>query len=300
MTLRGIFPAMVTPYGTDGDVDARGLESLTEFLIGHGVHGLHPCGTTGEAPLLTIDERKLVATTVIASAGGRVPVIVQVGHMHGSVAAELARHAAGSGAAAISVVTPYYYSLSQRALLDYFRTVVSAVPESLPVYLYNIPQCTTNPVTPKLLAQLMSEHENVIGIKHSQDDVVRLAEFLDATDGRAQVFVGSDKVILPGLGLGASGVVSGNANAIPDVLVRLYDAHMAGDLGAARILQGHVNHIATLLGNGSSLTRFKETASRRGAHIQSRVREPLEGLSKEDVSKVDAAIDYLERLISTS
>src|SRR5690554_5315920 len=152
MSLSGIYPAMITPYAADGSIDEAGLREMADFLISKGVHGLHPCGTTGEAPLLSIDERKLVAETVIAAASGRVPVIIQVGHMYASVAADLARHAAAVGAAAFSVVTPYYYALPERALLDYFRTVIAAVPDGLPVYLYNIPQCTTNPVPASVLA----------------------------------------------------------------------------------------------------------------------------------------------------
>ncbi len=295
MTLRGVFPAMVTPYVEGGGIDVDGLDSLAEFLIGRGVHGLHPCGTTGEAPLLSLDERKLVATTVISAAGGRVPVIVQVGHMHAASAAELALHAAESGANAISVVTPYYYSLPERALLDYFRGVVAAVPEELPVYLYNIPQCTTNPVPPGVLERLMADHSNVKGIKHSQDDLVRLSQYLSATQGKAQVFVGSDGVILPGLSLGAYGVVSGNANAIPDVIVGLYDAFRSGDLDRARLLQRHVSHIAALLGNGGSLASFKEFVARRGVAIENHVREPLAGLSEEESGRVDAAMDYARK-----
>src|SRR5690554_2230496 len=117
MTLTGIFPAMITPYDADGAVDAAGLRSMTEFLLGAGVHGLHPCGTTGEAPLLTSEERQLVAETVLDATAGRVPVIIQVGHLHTSEAVKLARHAVAAGANAISVVTPYYYALPERALL---------------------------------------------------------------------------------------------------------------------------------------------------------------------------------------
>ncbi len=292
MSLSGVFPAMITPYAPDGSVDARGLSAMAEFLIGAGVHGLHPCGTTGEAPLLSVTERKLVAETVIDAAASQVPVIIQVGHMHASVAADLAAHAAANGAAAISIVTPHYYALPERALLSYFRAVVAAVPSNLPVYLYNIPQCTVNPVPASLLATLMKEHGNVVGIKHSQNDIVQLAEYQDATDGRAEVFVGSDLVALAGLSSGAKGIVSGNANAFPELFVRICDAVGAGDLVAARELQTHISHVADLLGNGGSLPSFKEVAARRGVPISNEVREPLAGLSEDEERRIGEAVAY--------
>lgn len=286
---------MITPYTAAGTVDEPGLRAMARFLIEGGVHGLHPCGTTGEAPLLSVAERKLVAETVIDAAGGQVPVIIQVGHMHAGVAAELAQHAADSGADAISVVTPYYYALPERALLSYFRTVIRAVPATMPVYLYNIPQCTANPVSAQLLGQLMTEFPNLVGIKHSQNDVVWLAEYQEAAERGAQVFVGSDSVALAGLSLGAHGIVSGNANVFPELFVRLYHAVTSQQLQAARTLQTHISHLAGVLGNGSSLASFKEAASRRGVPISNAAREPLAALSEDEAGRVTAVLAYAEQ-----
>lgn len=295
MALQGIFPAMITPFNDSGDkVDEAGLKSMAEFLIQSGAHGLHPCGTTGEAPLLSVAERKVVAETVIRAAKGRVPVIIQTGHMQAHVAAELSAHAAEHGADAISVVTPYYYSLPERALFNYFSTVVSAVPKDFPVYLYNIPQCTSNPVSADLLAHLMTAYSNVVGIKHSQNDIVWLREYLDKSANRAEVFVGSDLVALAGLSAGANGVVSGNANAFPELFVRLFEAVTSGDQDGARALQTHVSHIAQLLGNGGSLASFKEVAARRGVSISRVVREPLATLSTDEVDRVGQALSYAQ------
>lgn len=294
MGLSGIFPAMVTPFNENGAVDTRGLKSHANFLLDAGVHGLHPCGTTGEVTLLTSDERRLVAETVLDAAGGRAPVIVQVGHMFPSEAAALAKHAVAAGAAAISVVTPYYYSLPERALLAYFEEVVAAVPEEFPVYLYNIPQCTNNPVRPNVLATLMEAHGNVVGAKHSMSDIEWLAEYLAATDGKAQLFVGSDKVALQGLATGAVGVVSGNANAFPELFVEVYSSVRSGDLTAARTAQERITVIADLLGNGGSLASFKAVAKARGVEMDTRVRAPLPQLDEAEEAKVKRALALQE------
>lgn len=294
-TLRGIFPAVITPFKADGAVDIIGLEAMTDFLLRAKVHGLHPCGTTGEAPLLNTQERRLVADTIIKRTAGRVPVIIQVGHMSATTAISLARHAVDAGADAISVVTPYYYPLPESALLTYFSAVASAVPDDFPVYLYNIPQCTVNPVSPELLAKTMDKHPNVVGIKHSRSDLDWLASYMTATSGKAQVFVGSDTVALPGLALGAVGVVSGNANVIPEAFVHLYRAVQDNNLERARELQKHITHVALALGNGGSLASFKAFAAERGVAISSRVREPLALLSDAEQGVVSQTLAYAKQ-----
>lgn len=294
-TLRGIFPAVITPFTADDAVDVAGLEAMTDFLVGANVHGLHPCGTTGEAPLLSVEERRLVAETVIKRAAGSVPVIIQVGHMSATAAVSLARHAVDAGADAISVVTPYYYTLPESALLKYFSTVVSAVPGDFPVYLYNIPQCTVNPVSAEVLAKVMSKHPNVVGIKHSRSDLDWLVSYMTTTSGKAQLFVGSDTVALPGLSLGAVGVVSGNANVIPEAFVQLYQAVQENDLQHARELQRHITHVALALGNGGSLASFKAFAAERGVAISSRVREPLAPLSATEQGAVAETLAYAKQ-----
>ncbi len=285
---------MVTPYTQDGSVDVPGLRSHAAFLLEAGVTGLHPCGTTGEAPLLSVEERELVAETVISAAGGRAPVIIQVGHLHTSEAVRLARHAAAAGATAISVVTPFYYSLPEATLFSYFSAVASAVPSDFPVYLYNIPQNTNNPVTAPLLAKVMKRHANVVGLKHSQNDVAWLAAFQDATDGKARVFIGSDNVVVPGLALGAAGVVSGNANVFPELFVKIYAAASAGDWVLARRLQKQITFLADLLGNGGSLCSFKHAAALRGVAMESRVRAPLAQLDAQAEERVAAALRQAE------
>lgn len=290
--LKGIYPAVITPFTQDGAIDAAGVAAMCNFLLAAGVDGLHPCGTTGEAPLLQPDERRQLAELVIDHVAGRVPVIIQVGHLSTTTAVTLARHAVTAGATAISVVTPYYYALPESALFTYFSQVAQAVPNDFPVYLYNIPQCTVNPVAAGLLTRVRAAHPNVVGIKHSRSDLDWLASYLSATNGEAQVFVGSDTVALPGLSLGAVGVVSGNANVIPEAFVELYGAVQGNNWNRARQLQTHITHVAQLLGNGSNLARFKAMAALRGVTIRSDVREPLAPLTDADREAVAAALDY--------
>lgn len=276
--LGGAVPALVTPLDDDGTVDEAALRALVAFLAGAGVHGLHPCGTTGEAPLLSSEERRQVLSTVLAANETELPVIAQVGHMHAAEAASLARHAVAEGASAISVVTPYYYALPKEALFDYFLEVVAAVPGDFPVYLYNIPQNTGNAVSSRLLRRVMRAAPNVRGLKHSQPDVDVLASYL-ALDEAPEIWVGSDGHALAGLALGAVGVVSGNANAAPELVVALFDAVRRGELDRARSLQHELSAIAALLGSGGDLAATKAAVAERGVPLTPRVKPPLRPLT---------------------
>lgn len=293
--IQGILPALVTPFDGRDRVDENAIATLVDFHVRTGVHGLHPGGTTGEAALLTLEERKLVTDRVVEAAGGRVPVVAQVGHIRTRDAVELAEHALGAGADAISVVAPYYYQLPERALLAYFASVAEAVPETFPVYLYNIPQSTRNPVSPTVLRQVRDRFPNVRGLKHSEPDIDMLGAYL-ATGEDVQVFVGSDGLVLAGLAMGAVGAVSGNANVAPELFVGMYEAWSSGRIEDARRHQQAIAHVADLLGSGTDLARFKEGLRLRGVPVGT-VRSPLAQLDGAAKMRAAAAVEAVERIV---
>src|SRR5215475_15964607 len=138
--LGGILAAISTPFGADGEVDEGRLRSHVDFLIENGLHGLVPCGSTGEFAALTLDERKRVSEIVIEQAAGRVPVAPQTGSTRTAEAVELSKHAAAAGADAILVVQPFYEAPTRREVIEYFATVGEAA--GIPVIAYNLPGAT--------------------------------------------------------------------------------------------------------------------------------------------------------------
>lgn len=291
--LEGIFPALVTPFDAQGRLDPEAIDALVSFQLRAGVHGLHPGGTTGEAPLLSTEERKQLTERVLQATDGRIPVIAQVGHIRTDHAVALARHARDAGTDAISIVSPYYYALPESALVQYFVAVASAVPEDYPVYLYNIPQSTRNPVSPQVLSEVRGRCPNVRGLKHSEPDVDRLGAYLRTGDG-VEVFVGSDGLILAGLAMGAVGAVSGNANVAPELFVALYDAWRQGRHDDARRHQNEIAEVAQVLGLGADLARFKEALRLRGVPVGT-VRAPLAPLDDAARDGAARAVELLER-----
>lgn len=136
--MHGIVAAMVTPFEEDGRPSIEETARLVDFLIDRGIHGLFVCGSTGEGVLLSTPERKLVAEATVRQARGRLPVIVHTGSLCVQDAVELTVHAREVGADGAALVPPFYYSLDELALLNYYRTAAHAVPD-FPVYVYNIP-----------------------------------------------------------------------------------------------------------------------------------------------------------------
>ena len=273
-SIRGVIPPVVTPFTPGSErIDGDALQAHVNWLIEKGVHGLMPCGTTGEGPLLSLSERKEVLTLVLEATGGRVPLLAHVGGITTRETIELAVHAAGRGADAVSVVTPYYFGLPDGAMVEHFCAVAGAVTET-PVYLYNIPQCTGNWVNPAMLREVAGRCPNVMGIKDSAGDIVLLQAFIELAERSFQVACGSDALVFQALQAGACACVSGNANSFPEVVAGIFECFWAGDLAGARRQQGLLNEVREALHNGRSIAMIKRGIEMRGLQAGG-VRAPL-------------------------
>ncbi|MDI7276054.1 MAG: dihydrodipicolinate synthase family protein [Anaerolineae bacterium] len=284
-TVRGVIPAIFTPFTEGGrSLDEGGLRAHVQWLIEQGVHGLMPCGTTGEGLLLSTAERKRVLEVVLASASGRVPVIAHVGAVTTRETVELARHAGECGADALSVITPPFYHLTDAALMAHYCRVAEAVPAT-PVFLYNIPQNTGNSLSLAAAEAIVSRCPNVIGIKDSAGDLSHLLAFVALRGGSFQVVCGTDSLILQALEGGACGCVSGNANVFPDVVVGLFEAFSRGDREQARRWQMRLQEVLQALG-GDGISLMKRALGMRGLSA-GYVRPPLPEADDEMVAELE-------------
>ncbi|MDF2722223.1 MAG: dihydrodipicolinate synthase family protein [Paenibacillus sp.] len=261
--LHGVTTAMVTPFDEKGQVRLEQVGELTEFLIARGVHCLYPLGTTGEMLRLSASERKQVAETVVKTANGRVTVYIHAGAMNEQETIELAQHAHAIGADGIGVVTPVFFGANDRELEAYYSHVASSVPSDFPVYLYSIPQCAANDIKPELARQLADRFSNIIGIKYSFPDFLRLNDYLAIHDGRFSVLPGTDRLFLPALAMGCEGVISGVSSVYPEPFVAVYNAFLENDIPKARKLQRIATSYCEALKNGSNMAYFKEALKLR-------------------------------------
>jgi 4-hydroxy-tetrahydrodipicolinate synthase len=234
--LRGAYTALVTPFAADGSVDEAAFRQLIRWQVLAGIDGLVPCGTTGEAPTLSPDERdRLIAATVETVAErpshGRIHVIAGTGTNDTSATIRATRRAAALGADAALVVAPYYNRPDGRMLEAHFRAVADE--GDLPLVVYNVPSRTGTNVDAATFLRL-AEHPRIIGIKEASANLEQIARICAMRPRDVAVLAGDDAWTLPVLALGGDGVVSVASNEIPGELVNLCVAARAGDWDAAR------------------------------------------------------------------
>jgi len=223
--------ALVTPFGDDGRVDRERLEQLVRWQVECGIHGLVPCGTTGEGATLGDDEHLEVLATVVRAAAGRVPVVAGVGSNDTGKTVAAARRAAEAGADALLVVTPYYNKPNRSGMLEHYRTVTAAV--RLPVVVYNVPGRTGQNLGAALILEL-ARIPGIVGVKEASGNLEQISAVLEERPAGFTVLSGDDALALPTVALGAEGVVSVVSNEAPGEMARLIDATRAGDLERAR------------------------------------------------------------------
>ena len=240
MLLRGVVPPMLTPVDARGRVMTESAAEMAEYYIRLGVHALYVLGSTGEAFVLPVRERKRMTEAVVRHVAGRVPVVVQVGSLVPEDSAALARHASDVGADAVSSVPPLFYPPDRRELVLHYRSIADASP--LPVYLYYIDMATM-PLFPmdRDTIRALVEIENVVGMKFSSSDFYLMREILDMQDRPFNLMCGYEHMLVAGLATGAHGVIGGLVALIPKVYLDLWEAWNAGDLESARSCQTRAN-----------------------------------------------------------
>jgi 4-hydroxy-tetrahydrodipicolinate synthase len=208
--LRGAFTALVTPFHRDGSLDEEAFRSLVAWQVLAGIDGLVPCGTTGESPTLSIEERELLISIAVEAAhawraGGRVTVLAGTGTNDTAATIAATRRAAALGADAALVVAPYYNRPDQRMLDAHYRAV--ADDGGLPIVVYNVPSRTgTNVEAATLLG--LAEHPRIIGVKEASANLDQIATILRDSPDRFSVLAGDDAWTLTVLAHGGDGVVS--------------------------------------------------------------------------------------------
>ena len=212
--IKGAITALVTPM-RDGRIDEQGLVDLIEFQIAGGIHGLVPCGTTGEAATLDFNEHKRVIDLTVQTVAGRVPVIAGTGANSTLEAIELTASAKASGADAVLSVVPYYNKPSQEGLYEHFKAILEAV--DIPMVLYNVPGRTVTNMLPATVARLAAL-PGVIGIKEACGSLQQVSEVIQRCPRDFIVLSGDDFTAMPTVLIGGRGVISQGILAVANVL----------------------------------------------------------------------------------
>lgn len=230
VTFKGAFTALVTPF-KDGAVDFEALDVVVRQQLGMGIHGVVPCGTTGEAAALSTEEHVAVVKRVVKTVGGRVPVVAGVGSPATHKSVELAKACADVGANGLLAVTPYYVKPNAVGLYQHFVTVAQAT--RLPVILYNVPGRTGVDLSADVTLRL-AETPNIVGLKDASGNLQRIHEMLLKLPADFSVMSGEDGIILPTLALGGHGVISVITHVVGTAVARMCDAWFAGNVKEAQ------------------------------------------------------------------
>jgi len=278
--MKNLVVPTITPFDEKGKIDPEGIKAHFDFLIKAGVKDFYILGTTGEVFLINIEERKIVAELAVEYVGERGNIFVQVGSISTKEACDLAQHAESIGAAGIGAVTPFYFNVSQREMENYYLEIAKSVSNDFSVYLYNLPGCTTNDLLPETVSKL-ARVKNVVGIKNSMEDILRLSRLIDETPDDFDVIIGSDNILMSAILYGAKGSVSGNANVFPEIFIEFYQAIKEKNYDKAHEKQIIIRHIARILKNGASLAYFKQALIYRG-FMPIYTRKPLLNLDQKE------------------
>ncbi|MEM1382509.1 MAG: 4-hydroxy-tetrahydrodipicolinate synthase [Pseudomonadota bacterium] len=284
---QGSCPALVTPF-RNGSVDVVALESLVEWQIAEGSHGLVPVGTTGESPTLSHEEHEHVIEVVVKATDRRVPVIAGAGSNNTVEAVRFAKHAEAVGADALLVVTPYYNKPTQRGLIEHYTAIHDAC--ALPIIIYNIPGRSVVDMTPETMAQL-AKLPRIVGVKDATGDVVRVSQQRSTCGADFIQLSGEDASALGFNAHGGRGCISVTANVAPALCAQFQEATLAGDYAQALTLQDRLLPLHTAIFMEPGLVGAKYGLSVLGK-CAPEVRSPLTESLPETQAAIRAAMAH--------
>ncbi|MCG7333998.1 4-hydroxy-tetrahydrodipicolinate synthase [Sporosarcina sp. ACRSM] len=205
MELGRVSTAMVTPFSTTGDIDYERTANLIEHLIANGTDSIVVCGTTGESPTLSVQEKEALFKFSVETVNKRIPVIAGTGTFSTTETVKLTRIAEKAGADGIMLVAPYYNKPDQKGMYAHFKHVAGET--TLPIMLYNIPGRSAVNMSPETLIAL-SKIKNIRAVKEASGSLEQAADIISGTDDGFSVYSGDDSLALPTLAVGGKGIVS--------------------------------------------------------------------------------------------
>lgn len=232
---KGAGVAIVTPFTKNNEVDFDKLGELIEYQIAGGTDAIIICGTTGEASTLTHEEHLECIRYTVNKVAKRVPVIAGTGSNATDTAIYLSQEAESYGVDALLLVTPYYNKATQKGLIAHFTEVANSV--KLPIILYNVPGRTGCNITPQTVATLVKNVDNIVGIKEASGNIAQVAEVMQLTEGKIDLYSGCDEMVVPVMSLGGIGVISVLSNIAPRETHDMVMKYLEGDVVGSRELQ---------------------------------------------------------------
>ena len=289
--LQGSLVAIVTPLNKSGEVDYASLENLLNWHIEEGTDGIVSVGTTGESATLDVKEHIEVIDFTVKYINKRIPVIAGTGANSTHEAVELSQEAKLRGADYVLLVTPYYNKPNQKGLIKHYEKIANSV--DIKQVLYNVPSRTACDMTPETI-EILSKHENIIGVKEAVDNVERIKELVSIAEKckNFSILSGDDPTFMNSLIQGAHGVISVAANVIPNPISKICKYVKANKYNEAEKLNKLYDDLYGLLFVESNPIPLKWMMYKMGL-IENSIRLPLTEL---DETFHDTTLSELKKL----
>jgi 4-hydroxy-tetrahydrodipicolinate synthase len=291
----GCGTALVTPFGSDGNVDQAAVKRLARRQIDAGVHFLVPCGTTGESPTLSLEERVRIVELVAAEAGGRVPVLAGAGGYDTREVIEAANRMRAAGASGLLSVTPYYNKPTPEGLFQHYRTIAEAA--GIPIVVYNVPGRTGVNVDPATLGRLATI-PGIAGVKEASGNMGQICEIARSVADDFILLSGDDALTLPIMSVGGHGVISVASNGLPAEMARMVELAEAGDFAGARLLHNTLMPFMTVNFVESNPIPIKTAMAMMGL-LEDRYRLPLVPPRQASRERIAAVLESLAGAVHT-
>ena len=278
---KGSGVAIVTPFNDNG-VDFNKLGELLDWHVENGTDAIIICGTTGEAPTMSDDEKKTAYKFTVDKIAGRIPVIAGTGSNDTHHSIELSKYAESVGCNGVLCVTPYYNKTTQKGLIAHYTAIADSI--DIPVIIYNVPGRTginTNADTLKAL----SVHENIGGIKEASGNISQVVEIGMFCDDNFCMYSGNDDQVVPLLSVGGIGVISVVANIAPKLMHDMVDSFLKGDVKTAMKLQLDIKKLNDALFCEVNPIPIKTAMNLLGMNV-GKLRLPLVDMSEGNLNRL--------------
>jgi len=281
----GIYTALITPF-KNNKIDEQAFADFIEWQIAQGVHGVVPCGTTGESPTLSYEEHNRLISLCVEVANGRVKVLAGTGANSTDEAIMLTEHAKKAGADGALIVSPYYNKPTGEGIYRHYKAIAEAV--DIPIILYNVPGRSVVDIKDETIARL-AKIPNIIGNKDATGDLARVSSLRNLVGTEFLQLSGEDMTAIAFNSLGGVGCISVTANIAPKLCAEVQNLTLTGDYAQALLLHDKMIKLHQIMFCETSPGPVKYAASLMGKCLPD-LRLPLVEPSDENKQKIEAIL----------
>ena len=282
---QGVFPALVTPFTSEGKVDGNAMEKLVKWNLDKGVSGFYVGGSTAESFLLSADERKYALEVVMNTVGNKADVIANIGMFSTEQGIDLAKHADRLGVSAISSVPPFYFKYNQNEYFKYYADILQEV--SVPMLIYNVPALSGVNFTEADFDNFFA-HDKIIGAKYTSYDLFMMQRMISQHQDKS-IIIGHDEIYLSALAAGARALIGSTVGFMAEKYIQIEKLYQEGKMHEALQIQSDVNEIISVLSRIGVFKGVKAALSILGIPCEE-CRKPFQPLSSEEMQLLSTVL----------